>query len=113
MAELNPKTAKPADFKAASIGDDAEAQLRAIRAELATLAELVNSFAKGEAHALRLSAEKIADEAVLKARKVKGELAHGVSQAEKVLDDRVQEHPLQSILMAFGLGVLISLIVRR
>jgi ElaB/YqjD/DUF883 family membrane-anchored ribosome-binding protein len=113
MAELNPKTAKPADFRATPIGDDAEAQLRAIRAELAALAEMVNTFARGEAHALRVSAEKIAEEAAATARKVRGELAHGVGQAEKALDHRVQEHPLQSILMAFGLGVLISLLVRR
>jgi ElaB/YqjD/DUF883 family membrane-anchored ribosome-binding protein len=113
MAELNPKTAKAGDFNPTPIGDDAEAQLRAMRAELASLAEMVSTFAKGEAHALRVSAEKVAEEATAKARKVREELAHGVGQAEKALDHRVQEHPLQSLLMAFGLGLLISLLMRR
>lgn len=113
MADMNPKTAKAGGARPTSAEDDTDSQLDAIRAELARLAEMMSVFAKEQAQHLRASAETVAEEATEKARKARDDLAHGIGQAEKALDHRVQEHPLQSILMAFGFGVLMSLLIRR
>jgi regulator of protease activity HflC (stomatin/prohibitin superfamily) len=89
---MNPKTAKPAGDKSTLMDDETESQLNAIRAEVAAIAETIRAFVKDQAHVVRVSAGAAADQATAKARKMREELTHGVQQAEKVLDHRVQEH---------------------
>ncbi len=113
MSDETPRTAKTGASKATSAADDIETQLQAIRDEVAAMTEMMSTFVSGKVHAFGATAEAAAKEASLKARKVRDRVEQGVEQAEKELDHRVQDHPLQSILMAFGLGLLVSLLLRR
>jgi ElaB/YqjD/DUF883 family membrane-anchored ribosome-binding protein len=113
MSDTTQKTAKPGGTKPAPPDDDIEAQLQAIRDEVAAMTEMMSAFISDKVHVFGATAEAAAKEASARARKARERVEHGVEQAEKVLDDRVQGHPLQSILMVFGLGLLVSLLFRR
>jgi ElaB/YqjD/DUF883 family membrane-anchored ribosome-binding protein len=113
MSDTAQKTTKPGGPKPAGPDDDIETQLQAIREEVAAMTEVMSTFVSDKVHAFGATAEAAAKEASARARKARERVEHGVEQAEKALDDRVQGHPLQSILMAFGLGLLVSLLFRR
>ena len=113
MSDTAQKTAKPGGSKPTAADDDIETQLQAIRDEVAAMTEMVSAFISDKVHAFGATAEAAAKEASAQARKARERVEHGAEQAEKVLDHRVQDHPLQSILMAFGLGLLVSLLFRR
>jgi ElaB/YqjD/DUF883 family membrane-anchored ribosome-binding protein len=113
MTDAAQKTAKPAGSKANSPDDDIETQIQAIRDEITAMTEMMSAFVNDKVHAFSASAEAAAKDASARARKARERVEQGVEQAEKVLDHRVQDHPLQSILMAFGLGLLVSLLFRR
>ncbi len=113
MSDSTAKTAKPGGSRPTGTDDDIEAQLQAIRDEVAAMTEMMSTFISEKVHAFGATAEAAAKEASARARKACEKMEQGVEQAEKVLDHRVQDHPLQSILMAFGLGMLVSLLFRR
>lgn len=113
MAEMNPKTAPHARANPAAAEGTTEAHLHSIREEIAALAEVVRGFAKDQTQTLRQSVSAATDEASAKARKMRDGLAQSAGDAEKALDHQVQAHPFQSLLTAFGLGVLISFLLRR
>jgi ElaB/YqjD/DUF883 family membrane-anchored ribosome-binding protein len=110
---MTPKTAKPGAAKPVGPNDDIEVQLQAIRDEVAAMTEIMSAFVSDKVHAFGATAEAAAKEASVRARKARERVQQGVEQAENVLDHRVQDHPLQSILIAFGLGLLVSLLFRR
>jgi ElaB/YqjD/DUF883 family membrane-anchored ribosome-binding protein len=109
MPDATSRTTRLAEAKPAAPDDDLDAQLLAIRAEMAAMADTMSRFFKDKAHVIGVAATAASDEAASHARKARDRLQHGVVQAE----GRVQDHPLQSLLMAFGLGLLISLLFRR
>lgn len=113
MSDMTPKATKPGGPKPTGPDDDVEAQLQALRDEVAAMTEMMSAFVGGKVHALGASAEAAVKEASVRARKARERMEQGVAQAEKALDHRVQDHPLQSILIAFGLGLLVSLLFRR
>ncbi len=113
MSDTTSKTAKPGGSKPAGPDDDIDAQLQAIREEITAMTDMMSGFVSDKVHAFGSTAEAAATEASARARKARERVAQGVEQAEKVLDHRVQDHPLQSLLMAFGLGLLVSLLFRR
>ncbi len=113
MSDMTPKTAKPGASKPAGPDDDIDTQLQAIRDEVAAMAEMMTTFVSDKVHAFGATAEAAAKDASARARKARDRMEEGVEHAEKALDHRVQDHPLQSILMAFGLGLLVSLLFRR
>ncbi len=113
MSDITSKTAKPGGSKPTAAEDDIDAQLQAIRDEVAAMTEMMSAFVSDKVHAFGATAEAAAKEASTRARKTRDKMEQGVEQAEKALDHRVQDHPLQSILMAFGLGLLVSLLFRR
>jgi ElaB/YqjD/DUF883 family membrane-anchored ribosome-binding protein len=112
MSDTTQKTAKPGGSKPAA-DDDIETQLQAIRDEVASMTEMMSAFFSDKVHAFGATAEAAAKEASARARKAREKVQRGIHEAEEVLDHRVQDHPLQSILMAFGLGLLVSLLFRR
>jgi ElaB/YqjD/DUF883 family membrane-anchored ribosome-binding protein len=113
MSDTAQKTTKPGGSRPTNPDDDIEAQLQAIRDEVTAMTEMLSAFVSDKVHLFGATAEAAAKEASARARKARERVEHGVEQAEKVLDHRVQDHPLQSILMAFGLGLLVSLLFRR
>lgn len=93
--------------------NDVEAQIAAIRDDVAELTQLLKSFAgakteaatetlKGEAETLKRQAQEAADEAVRKAR-----------SAATSIEDHIVEKPVQSALIALLIGILIGALGRR
>ncbi|WP_309667486.1 DUF883 C-terminal domain-containing protein [Tabrizicola sp.] len=113
MSDAPQKTAKPGGPKPATPHDDIETRLQAIRDEVDAMTKMMSAFISDKVHVFGSTAEAAAKEASARARKARERMEQGVGQAENALDHRVQDHPLQSILMAFGLGLLVSLLFRR
>lgn len=113
MSDTAQKTAKTGGLKPDAANDDIEAQLQAVRDEVAAMTERLSAFFSDKVHAFGTTAEAAAKEASARAHKAREKVERSMHEAEEVLDHRVQEHPLQSILMAFGLGLLVSLLLRR
>lgn len=112
MSDMAQKTAKPG-AKPVDADTDIESQLHAIRTEVTAMKDMLSAFVKEKVHAFGVTAEAVGDEASARARKARDRLEHGVEKAEKAINHQVQDHPLQSILMAFGLGILVSMLIRR
>ena len=113
MAEVTEKTAKTNGSKSVINEGDIEAQLEAIRADVTALSPMMGAIFKEKVHEFEATAGAAAEEANAKAKKARKYLEDSVDQAEKALDNRVQDNPLQSIAMAFGLGVLVAYLFRR
>ncbi|MGB8812620.1 MAG: hypothetical protein WCC57_05490 [Paracoccaceae bacterium] len=104
---------RTAKTEAAPDVEDLVAQLSAIRADVAALTAMMGLYGKDQAQAFRASAESYTDEATAKARKMAADLLRETETVEKAIEDRLHAHPVQGLLMAFGVGVLISLLLRR
>jgi ElaB/YqjD/DUF883 family membrane-anchored ribosome-binding protein len=93
--------------------DDLQAQLDALKAEIASLAELLQADGRKMADALKERAEELSDETVAKARAALKDLRAETDKLEDRLEAQVREKPLQSVLLAFGLGLIVSILLRR
>lgn len=93
--------------------EDLQAQLDALRAELAALAATLQADGKKMAEALKDRAEELSDEAKVKARAALHDIRAETDRLEERLEAQVREKPLQSLLMAFGLGLIVSVLLRR
>lgn len=113
MAATSTKTDKAAGADAAPGTAEIEAQLHAIRTEVTALAAMVVAFGKDRAQAFRATAETMAGDTKDKVRNATDDLADDAKKLEQALDERLTGHPLQSLLVAFGLGMLVSLLLRR
>jgi ElaB/YqjD/DUF883 family membrane-anchored ribosome-binding protein len=94
-------------------GEDLQAQLDAIKSELASLAASLSAEGKAMADALREKAEGISDEAKVKAQAALKDIKAETDRLEEKLEAQVREKPLQSLLIAFGLGLIVSMFLRR
>ena len=93
-----------------------EKQTQAISNDIGTLAE--------DARALMAATADVAGEKVSEARKrlaaalesgkeIYGRVRDNAVQKARVVDETVHEHPYQAMGMAFGVGVLIGVLVTR
>ncbi len=94
-------------------GDDLQGQLDALRAEIAALAATLQTDGKRMADALKDKAEGLSDEAVARARAALKDIKAETDRLEDRLEAQVREKPIQSLLMAFGLGLIVSILMRR
>jgi ElaB/YqjD/DUF883 family membrane-anchored ribosome-binding protein len=77
------------------------------------LAELLQADGRKMADALKERAEELSDETVAKARAALKDLRAETDKLEDRLEAQVREKPLQSVLLAFGLGLIVSILLRR
>jgi ElaB/YqjD/DUF883 family membrane-anchored ribosome-binding protein len=94
-------------------GPSLEAQLEALRAEIEALAATVSSLGRDKIAEIQAKAEAVAGDMAGSARAALGEVRRETEKLEEQMKQQVQEKPLQSLLVAFGLGVIVSLILRR
>ena len=113
MATTSTGTDKAAGADTPPGAAEIEAQLHAIRTEVTALAAMVAAFGKDRAQAFRATAQTMTDDTREKVRHATDDLAHEAETLEQALDARLSAHPFQSLLVAFGLGVLASLMLRR
>ena len=89
---------------------DIEAQLAAIRAEIAGLATLLAAFSQSNAQ--QTASATFAD-LNAKAQAGLGDASAEVAQALATLADHARKNPLQSLGIAAGLGMLLGLLFGR
>ncbi len=90
-----------------------EEQVEQLKAEIAALGETLRAYGKEAVNDLQAAAGVMGEEATLRAKAAMGELKAETDKLEEKLEAHVQEKPLQSLLVAFGLGIFVSLLLRR
>lgn len=93
--------------------EDLQAQLDALRAEIASLAATLRDDGWKLAETLKDRAEGMSEEAGARARETLRGIRAETDRLEDRLETQVREKPLQSLLAAFGLGLIVSIILRR
>lgn len=93
--------------------DDLQAQLDALKADIAALAALLQGEGRGLAEALAAKAAEMSGEAAQRTREALGDIGAETARIEERIETRVREKPLQSVLLAFGLGLFVSVLLRR
>lgn len=93
--------------------DDLEQQFHVVRDDLATLTRLLREA--GEAEAAERRDEVLAEAAALleKSRSALDEGRARVRQVNASVEDHIREKPVQSALIALGIGFLVGMISRR
>lgn len=93
--------------------EDLEHQFDVVREDLATLTRLLREA--GEAQATKKRDELLAEAAELieRSQSVIGEGRARARQATASIEDQIREKPLQSALIALGIGFLVGMISRR
>lgn len=104
--------ADPHKDKAAAT-DDLQTQLDALRADIAALAALLQTDGRKMADTLRARAEELRDQTRAEVESALGDIRANAGRIEDQLESRVRDKPLQSLLMAFGLGLVVSVFLRR
>lgn len=109
-----PASPPPPDPAPAPGSPEAIAQdIAALRADVAALAASLRAFGATRTEAARDSAETLSAEALDRARATLADLRRQIEGAEGAAEARVAAHPLQALMVAFGLGFLASLALRR
>lgn len=93
--------------------DDIAEQVKALREDLAKLAETVGDLAVDEAEAFNGRVRRKADRLVKKGRKVARNAAARGRKAVDGLEHAVEAEPLVSVAVAFGVGMVIGRLMQR
>ena len=92
---------------------DIETDLAALRADVAALAESLRAYGHARANDMTDPARARADDLAGAAGEAAQDLRRQVDALEKELESTVRDHPVQALLAAFGLGFVLSLLLRR
>lgn len=112
MATASPdKTASKSS--AHDISEDLAAELTAIKTDISALATTLSAIGKDRLGALPDMVSQTAEETLESARRALKEIRREVASVEHDVERRVVEHPLQSLLIAVGLGFLVAFLIRR
>ena len=114
MSDTSSSSAKRAKSAAASSARELEARLESLRADMdeimKTLAGKVDQKLDDAADALSDNpAESLLDEL----RDTLSQLKRYTNNAEQTVVDNTRDHPFQSLMIAFGVGFLVSMFLRR
>jgi ElaB/YqjD/DUF883 family membrane-anchored ribosome-binding protein len=93
--------------------DDLERQFQIIRDDITTLTRLLREIGEAKAGETRDSAMAEATELLERSRAALDEGRMKARQATATVEDYIKEKPVQSALMALGVGFLIGLVTRR
>ena len=92
---------------------DVEAQIKKVRAEIATLAETISAVGSGKAGELRGEAERRAAELAGKGEDLVAGLEQELADLERSLKKTVREKPFVSLGAALLAGLMAGLLLRR
>jgi ElaB/YqjD/DUF883 family membrane-anchored ribosome-binding protein len=106
-SENTPKRARSASTK------DLEAKLEALRADMDDIMKALGHKAEEEVAEAKGKIGETAEDLMSDLRDALKEIRKQAGTAEQVIETNTREHPFQSLLLAFGLGFLISLVMRR
>lgn len=90
-----------------------EAEFSKLRADVASLAQAVKDVAASEAKGVSDALLNSLDGAAKQARRVSKRVRSEAHDAADTLQASIEEHPISSILVALGVGVVVGMILRR
>jgi ElaB/YqjD/DUF883 family membrane-anchored ribosome-binding protein len=90
-----------------------EEQVAQLKAEIAALGETLRAYGKEAVSDLSAAAQVMGEDATARATAAMGDIRAEAGKLEEKLEEYVHEKPLQSLLVAFGLGIFVSLLLRR
>jgi ElaB/YqjD/DUF883 family membrane-anchored ribosome-binding protein len=107
MTMSNGKSASEKDYAAL------EADFIRLREDVASLTETVKKVAAHEARGMADAMRDGIDGAAERVRKAGKRAKNSAQDAAESLQASVEEHPIQSVLVALGLGVVVGMLLRR
>lgn len=96
-----------------STAKDLEAKLESLRADMDEIMKALGQKAEDEVSDVKGKIGETAEDVIGDLRDVLKQIRKQAGSAEQVIESNTREHPLQSLLLAFGLGFLISIVMRR
>jgi ElaB/YqjD/DUF883 family membrane-anchored ribosome-binding protein len=90
-----------------------EAEFAKLRTDVASLAQAVKDVAASEAKGVSEALLSSWDGATKQARRVSKRVRNDAHDAADNLQASIEEHPISSILVALGVGVVVGMILRR
>lgn len=93
--------------------EEIRAEMAEIRNDLAALTKSLKQYGKARIDGLQDSASDFTEEMLAESRRAVKKLGKQVSRLEKDMESNVREHPLQWFLGALGLGLVITMLMRR
>ena len=93
--------------------DDLERQFQVIRDDFVTLSRLLREIGENKAGEKRDAALAEAEALLDRSRAILDEGRLQAKQASASIEDHIREKPVQSALVALGIGFLVGIITRR
>ena len=90
-----------------------EAEFAQLRTDVASLAEAVRDVATSEAKGVSDALLNGLDGAAKQARRASKRVRKEALDAADTFQTSIEEHPISSILIALGVGVVVGMIMRR
>lgn len=106
-------TSRSRDANDSAATDDAAPDLDRLRRELAALVQQIGALAQHGSADARKAAERLGADARRAFDAAQDQGRNRIDTARADLESHVHKSPLQSVLMAFGLGFIVALLVRR
>lgn len=97
----------------ASQTDTLKKDLDELRAAIEALAGDVNTISKSMSDDLATRAKNTANRAKKSAAGIADDMVEKGKQTASAVEEKVQTNPMQSLMVAFGLGVLLSQLLNR
>lgn len=97
----------------ASDSETLKQDIAELRASLDKLSKDVASISQSLAQDLKARATGTADDLRDRARAVAGDISAKGKESAEALENTVRERPLQSLLIAFGVGLLLAHLLRK
>ncbi len=108
---MTASTSEKADPKISM--DEIATEITQIRNDVASLGRTLGAFGKDRIGSVPDLASKATAETVENARHAMTEIRKEMTSIEHDMERKVTEHPMQSLLIAAGLGFLAAYLVRR
>lgn len=105
MSDTSRKKKTPAGTDTAAL----EARVEALRAEIDEIQASLAENAEAEA----VAAREISEDVLKEARQALKKIHKQAASLEETLGVQTRDNPLQALLMAFGAGFVLSLLLRR
>lgn len=113
MATAEKETKSNGNPGIAKYEDEIRAEMAEIRNDIAALTKSLGEYGKARADGLQASATDFTEEMLEESRRAVKKLGKQVSRLEKDMESNVREHPLQWFVGALGLGLVLTMLMRR
>jgi ElaB/YqjD/DUF883 family membrane-anchored ribosome-binding protein len=114
MSDASSKAFKRAGAAAGESAAELEARLAALRTEMDEILKAIASKAEQQvSEAAEALTGNSAGEMLRELREAASDIRRKTADAERKVVETAREHPMQTLLIAFGLGFLVSLMLRR